>query len=55
MASACELCEDSGKYALRIKLLEDNIKSMQRYGMALLLMHVATLAGLVTLLIQNKP
>ncbi|MCK5432581.1 MAG: hypothetical protein KAJ03_07540 [Gammaproteobacteria bacterium] len=55
MASACELCEDSGKYALRVELLEENIKTMKRYGMSLVLMHVATLAGLVTLLVQNKP
>ena len=55
MASICEICDESGKYALRVKLLEDNIKSMQRYGMALLLMHVGTLAGMVTLLAQNKP
>ena len=55
MASQCELCEESGKYALRVELLEENVKSMKRYGMSLIIMNVATLAGLVTLLIQNKP
>ena len=55
MTSGCELCDASGKYALRVELLEDSIKSMKKYGASLVLMHVATLAGLVTLLIQNKP
>lgn len=55
MAAHCEVCDESGKYALRVELLEENVKAMKRYGMSLVLMHVATLAGLVTLLVQNKP
>ena len=55
MVEKCEICDESGKYALRVELLEENVKYMKRYGMSLVLMHVATLAGLVTLLIQNKP